>query len=201
MKTNKLALRKALGLLTQQELAEHKDWHNHNVPQETIDNLPALLSDPVAVLRSNTKNGSFVAVLDSEVQGKPVVAIVSPNLRKGGYTFIPSVYERNNYETFLKTTAEKGNVLYWDKNRMSLPGALTRAAIIGNDILIDNITTKEDVVKAQESGKTNNPSELLQENLFNIQQNLFDKQQSLFDTQVNAEERTAPTQEDSEIKE
>ena len=201
LKTNKLALRKAIGLLTPQELAEHKDWHNHNVPQETIDNLPALLSDPVAVLRSNTKNGSFVAVLDSEVQGKPVVAIVSPNLRKGGYTFIPSVYERNNYETFLKTTAEKGNVLYWDKNRMSLPGALTRAAIIGNDILIDNITTKEDVVKAQESGKTNNPSELLQENLFNIQQNLFDKQQSLFDTQANAEERTALTQEDSELKE
>ena len=65
----------------------------------------------------------------------------------------------------------------------------------------DRITNKEEIVKAQESGKTNNPSELLQENLFNIQQNLFDKQQSLFDTQVNAEERTAPTQEDSELKE
>lgn len=35
----------------------------------------------------------------------------------------------------------------------------------------DRITNKEDVVKAQESGKTNNPSELLQENLFNIRQN------------------------------
>ena len=35
----------------------------------------------------------------------------------------------------------------------------------------DRVTNKEDVVKAQESGKTNNPSELLQENLFNIQQN------------------------------
>ena len=65
----------------------------------------------------------------------------------------------------------------------------------------DRITNNEEFVKAQESGKTNNPSELLQENLFNIQQNLFDKQQSLFDTQVNAEERTAPTQEDSELKE
>lgn len=65
----------------------------------------------------------------------------------------------------------------------------------------NRITNKEDVVKTQESGKTNNPSELLQENLFNIQQNLFDKQQSLFDTQVNVEERTAPTQEDSELKE
>lgn len=65
----------------------------------------------------------------------------------------------------------------------------------------DRITNNEEFVKAKESGKTNNPSELLQENLFNIQQNLFDKQQSLFDTQVNAEERTAPTQEDSELKE
>lgn len=65
----------------------------------------------------------------------------------------------------------------------------------------DRITNNEEFVKAQESGKTNNPSELLQENLFNIQQNLFDKQQSLFDTQVNAEERTAPTQEDRELKE
>lgn len=65
----------------------------------------------------------------------------------------------------------------------------------------DRITNNEEFVKAQESGKTNNPSELLQENLFNIQQNLFDKQQSLFDTQVNVEERTALTQEDSELKE
>ena len=51
------------------------------------------------------------------------------------------------------------------------------------------------------SGKGLGTTELLQENLFNIQQNLFDKQQSLFDTQANAEERTAPTQEDSELKE
>lgn len=80
-----------------------------------------------------------------------------PNIRKVGYAFIPSVYERNNYEIFLKTTAEEGNLLYWDKKRMSLPGALTRAAIIGNDIPIINITTKEDVVKANKSAPTNIP--------------------------------------------
>ena len=44
--------------------------------------------------------------------------------------------------------------MYWDKKRMSLPGALTRAAIIGNDIPIINITTKEDVVKANKSALT-----------------------------------------------
>ncbi len=59
-----------------------------------------------------------------------------------------------------------------------------------NQSPVSIVRTKEDFVKTQESGKTNNPSELLQENLFNIQQNLFDKQQSLFDTQANAEERT-----------
>ena len=37
---------------------------------------------------------------------------------------------------------------------MSLPGALTRAAIIGNDIPIINITTKEDVVKVNKSALT-----------------------------------------------
>ena len=42
------------------------------------------------------------------------------------------------------------------KNRMSLPGALTRAAIIGNDIPIINITTKEDVVKVNKSALTVN---------------------------------------------
>ena len=40
---------------------------------------------------------------------------------------------------------------------MSLPGALTRAAIIGNDIPIINITTKEDVVKVNKSAPTNIP--------------------------------------------
>ena len=40
-----------------------------------------------------------------------------------------------------------------------------------NQSPVNSIRTKEDFVKAQESGKTNNPSELLQENLFNIQQN------------------------------
>ncbi len=110
-------------------------------------------------------------------------------------------------DTFLVELATE-RVKGQDKNLLDLYNvhvkrnpATAHLSTYGQGSSTDRITNKEDVVKAQESGKTNNPSELLQENLFNIQQNLFDKQQSLFDTQVNAEERTALTQEDSELKE
>lgn len=110
-------------------------------------------------------------------------------------------------DTFLVELATE-RVKGQDKNLLDLYNvhvkrnpATAHLSTYGQGSSTDRITNNEEFVKAKESGKTNNPSELLQENLFNIQQNLFDKQQSLFDTQVNAEERTAPTQEDSELKE
>ena len=110
-------------------------------------------------------------------------------------------------DTFLVELATE-RVKGQDKNLLDLYNvhvkrnpATAHLSTYGQGSSTDRITNNEEFVKAQESGKTNNPSELLQENLFNIQQNLFDKQQSLFDTQVNAEERTALTQEDSELKE
>lgn len=110
-------------------------------------------------------------------------------------------------DTFLVELATE-RVKGQDKNLLDLYNvhvkrnpATAHLSTYGQGSSTDRITNNEEFVKAQESGKTNNPSELLQENLFNIRQTLFDKQQSLFDTQVNAEERTAPTQEDSELKE
>lgn len=110
-------------------------------------------------------------------------------------------------DTFLVELATE-RVKGQDKNLLDLYNvhvkrnpATAHLSTYGQGSSTDRITNNEEFVKAQESGKTNNPSELLQENLFNIQQNLFDKQQSLFDTQINAEERTALTQEDSELKE
>ena len=110
-------------------------------------------------------------------------------------------------DTFLVELATE-RVKGQDKNLLDLYNvhvkrnpATAHLSTYGQGSSTDRITNNEEFVKAKESGKTNNPSELLQENLFNIQQNLFDKQQSLFDTQVNAEERSELTQEDSELKE
>ena len=147
LKTNKLALRKALGLLTQEELKAHKDWHNHNVPRAVVDDLPRLLTDPVAVFRSNTKQGVYVAVLDAEVQGKPVLAILSPNTRSDGYTFIPTIYEKDNFKNFVNANAINRNILYADIKRTSLAGPLLQAGIIANNVPINSIRTKEDFVK------------------------------------------------------
>ncbi|HJD19464.1 MAG TPA: hypothetical protein IAB21_03290 [Candidatus Avelusimicrobium excrementipullorum] len=149
LKTNKLALRKALGLLSQEELKVHKDWHNHNVPRAVVDDLLRLLTDPVAVFKSNTKQGVYVAVLDAEVQGKPVLAILSPNTRSDGYTFIPTIYEKDNFKNFVNTNAINRNILYADIKRTSLAGPLLQAGIIANNVPVNSIRTKEDFVKPE----------------------------------------------------
>ena len=63
LKISKLSLKKALGLLTEEELEENPQWHNHNVPRDIIDNLPALISDPLAVFKSYTVKGRYISVL------------------------------------------------------------------------------------------------------------------------------------------
>lgn len=122
------------------------------------------------------------------------------------YVYFPAPVKIGE-DTFLVELATE-RVKGQDKNLLDLYNvhvkrnpATAHLSTYGQGSSTDRITNNEEFVKAKESGKTNNPSELLQENLFNIQQNLFDKQQSLFDTQVNAEERTELTQEDSELKE
>ena len=63
LKISKLSLKKALGLLTEEELEENPQWHNHNVPRDIIDNLPALISDPLAVFKYYTVKGRYISVL------------------------------------------------------------------------------------------------------------------------------------------
>ena len=162
LKTNKLALRKALGLLTPEELAKHKDWHNHNVPREVVDRLPELLADPLAVFRSNTKTGSYVAVLDAKVGDDPIVAILAPAPKDTGYTFIPTVYEHGKFEKFVESTANKNNIVYIDKSRTSLPEPLIQAGTIGNNVPTNSIITKDNFVKgpitAPKAAAAGNPS-------------------------------------------
>ena len=149
LKTNKLALRKALGLLTQEELKADKNLHNHNVPQEVVENLPKLLADPVAVFRSNTKPGAYVAVLNEKAGKDQIVAILRPSPKENGFTFIPTVYEHGKFDKFVESTVRKNNVVYIDKNRMSLPEPLIQAGTIGKNILTNSIRTKEDFVKGK----------------------------------------------------
>ena len=148
LKISKLSLKKALGLLTEEELEENPQWHNHNVQRRDIDNLPALISDPLAVFKSYTVKGRYISVLDADFEGFPVLAILEPNQKKAGYTFIPSVYDRDNFEYFLNETQASNGIVYIDKERALLPETLVQAATIGNKAPINKILTKEDIVNS-----------------------------------------------------
>ena len=98
-------------------------------------------------------------------EGKQIVAILSPKSEKHEFSFIPSVYERNKFEMFVKNTLAENGVLYI-KDEAALP-SLHNAVLRTNTasksesshlylrgVPINMILTKEDVVKAQESGAT-----------------------------------------------
>lgn len=63
LKISKLSLKKALGLLTEEELEENPQWPNHNIQIRDIDNLPTLISAPLAVFKSYTVKGRYISVL------------------------------------------------------------------------------------------------------------------------------------------
>ena len=139
-------MRKAMGLLTSDELKKHPDWHNHNVPPEVVDNLVGLVADPVAILKG--KAGKYLAVLDEKVGEEQIVAIISPS-KKGdsGFTFMPTAYEKDPLEKMLQEAKQKNAILYIDKTRAPKPGLSVLTSIVGENALTNSILTKEDVVK------------------------------------------------------
>lgn len=90
--------------------------YKHDVKQETIENLPELLEHPVMILSSRTVPGSVVTVIDAtDKSGRPVLVILKEI--KNQIILIPSVYGRNDFEEFVITNLEQGNVKYIDKKK------------------------------------------------------------------------------------
>lgn len=146
LRTNKLSIRKAMGLLTPAELKANPKWHNHNVPKNVIDKMPELIADPLAIFKSNTEKGKYIAVLDAQVKGDPVLAVISPG-KDGGYTFMPTAYEKGSFANFVKNTQEANNVVYVDGKRSLLPHTHLQAVSVGNKDPKHSIATKEGLVK------------------------------------------------------
>lgn len=142
LKTNKTTLLKATG----------KAGRNlHDVPQEVLENLPALVADPLAVFKSskNSQNPlGYVAVLNAKNKdGKQIIAVISPKGGKYDFSFIPSVYERNNFDNFVRNTLREKGVLYVKDETVhpSLHNAVLRENTVSNN----RILTKEDFVKPE----------------------------------------------------
>ena len=95
------------------------------------------------------------------------------NVEEYVYFQAPVKIGEDTFWVELATERVKGQ----DKNLLDLYNvhikrnpATAHLSTYGQGSSTNRITNNEEFVKAQESGKTNNPSELLQENLFNIRQ-------------------------------
>jgi hypothetical protein len=146
LKTNQRAIRKGLGI-------QKNEKHNHNVPRDVMDRLPELVSDPVAIFKSlsdSTNPNGYVVVLNAmDNKNNPIVVAVSPS-KNGGYSFIPTIYEKERFDKFVVKTAKEGGILYADKKRGSEIWGQLQSLPRHTQNLNKNIQTKEGVVNANE---------------------------------------------------
>ena len=87
----------------------------HNLGFDAIADLPYYLSDPDMLLKSDTQPNSIVAFISMEDEhGYPVM--VALHLNKNGFiepaNQIASMYGKRDFDTWIESQKEKGNVLY-----------------------------------------------------------------------------------------
>lgn len=155
LKINKMTMLKALGKAGR---------HAHDVPQEVLENLPALISDPEGVFKSSlesTNPNGFVAVLNAvNKDGKQILAAISPNEKgESGFNFIPSVYDKKNFENFVNKTNNENGIIYIKEKGSDLWGPL-QSRPLHSQSLINKILTKEDFVKDLDSLKKEELSDM-----------------------------------------
>lgn len=129
-----------------------KQGHNLGIP--ALKQLPKQIADPMAILKSNSKDGSRVLLTEWEdTHGNPV--IIPLHLDKDGIIGISnevaSAYGKQNIETLFVDELGQSNVLYTKNNedihqtlqtRLQLPG------VVSDDTLVKyNISNSEDNVK------------------------------------------------------
>lgn len=125
---------------------------NHKITPETIKRLPELIHNPLAILSSKTQEGSKILVLDElDKVGRQAIAIIQPRnwmnsdkeIKK--INFIPSMYGRNEFESFMNSSFRQEKILYIKEKvphrfiQLQLPSE-------PSEELIKNIATKEDIV-------------------------------------------------------
>lgn len=115
-------------LLTQKHLKDaiakkdNNNIHKHGLTREQILRIPQLLSEPVVVYDSLSRNDSIIAVTsDFDVDNMPIVAAIRPNgmgryeLETIDSNFIMSYHGRNNFINQLISSAQNDKLLYINK--------------------------------------------------------------------------------------
>ena len=148
------------------EMARHnlaKVLAKHEVPLDTLRDLPKHLADPIMVFKSATMANAYVMLTEMERNGENLVAAIHFDVQTGRTRIndIASVHDRSTTRdtgekipgwVWVKNQIAAGNLRYYDKTRSSrwfrertglqLPSVVNRESYRGIKIL-----TEKDVVK------------------------------------------------------
>ncbi|GBU28278.1 hypothetical protein R84B8_01836 [Treponema sp. R8-4-B8] len=142
LKTSSKTILKALGI---------EGKNKHHVPKEIIENLLSLTYDPEAVFKSLSMSDNpdaYIAVLNAKTEKQEqIIAILSPSHDGHGFTFIPTVYEKHNFERFLSKINDEQKILYIKNEGSELWGQLQSLPRHNSKPSTKNILTKNDIVK------------------------------------------------------
>ena len=104
----------------------------HGLSVRTVKRLPELLSDPVMILDSMTRDDSVVVLTEvKDKENRPIIAAVKVDGK--GYlndveieaNILTSTYGKDNFNDFMKRNVDGGTVLYWNKEKtrmLQIPG-------------------------------------------------------------------------------
>lgn len=113
---------KHLKSITQESGKDNMNYHNLDI--EVVKKLPELISDPVMIMDSLTREDSIVVVTSStDSKGSPVIGAIMFDGR-GNYNdveieanILTSVYGKDNFNSFLKRNINENNILYCNKRK------------------------------------------------------------------------------------
>jgi uncharacterized SAM-binding protein YcdF (DUF218 family) len=121
----------------------------HTISAQTIKNLPSLVHNPLAVIKSY--DNSLILVLnETDKNGRRITLVVRPEIRKDisgkivkYFNFIPSMYGRQKFEEFVTKNLKENNILYIENKS---PQTLIPLQLGSVSVDALNIPTKEDIV-------------------------------------------------------
>ena len=119
--------RQALAKGTGMSENQIKKIQGHDLGFEVIRQIPEKIRNPIAILKSDTQEGSIVVLTDMvDKYNQPIIVPIKVD-QKGYSEFasvIPSMYGRKGFTEFMEKQGKKGNILYWNKkkNLQHFPG-------------------------------------------------------------------------------
>ena len=112
--------RQALAKGTGMSENQIKKIQGHDLGFEVIRQIPEKMRNPIAILKSDTQEGSIVVLTDMvDKYNQPIIVPIKVD-QKGYSEFasvIPSMYGRKGFTEFMEKQGKKGNILYWNKKR------------------------------------------------------------------------------------